>query len=49
MGRTLGAGSTALPVTDDVSGRLLRLPLFYDLSESDQDFVIERVQHHLTS
>ncbi|MDG2039987.1 MAG: dTDP-4-amino-4,6-dideoxygalactose transaminase [Ilumatobacter sp.] len=49
MGRALGTGSVALPVTDDVSGRVLRLPMFYELTEPDQDFVIERVHHHLAS
>jgi dTDP-4-amino-4,6-dideoxygalactose transaminase len=49
MGRALATGSVALPVTEDVSGRVLRLPLFFELSASDQDFVIERVHHHLAS
>lgn len=47
MGRACGTGSVELPVTDDVSGRVLRLPLFFDLTASDQDFVIERIHHHL--
>ena len=49
MGRALGAGSVTLPVTEDVSGRLLRLPMFFELTEADQDFVVERVYHHLAS
>lgn len=35
--------SDALPVTDSVAGRLLRLPLFPDLSEAEMQFVAERV------
>ncbi len=31
------------PVSDDMSGRLIRLPLFYDLKPSDQDRVCESV------
>ncbi|MEP7204205.1 MAG: dTDP-4-amino-4,6-dideoxygalactose transaminase [Ilumatobacteraceae bacterium] len=27
------------PVSDDISGRLIRLPLYFDLSESDQEYV----------
>ena len=37
-GRTQGD----LPVTADVSDRLVRLPLFYGLSENNQDIVIEK-------
>ena len=29
------------PVTEDISDRLLRLPFYNDLSETDQDFVVE--------
>ena len=47
MGISLGSSSTTLPITEDVSRRILRLPLFLDLSESDQDFVLERIHHHL--
>ncbi len=28
-------GGSAMPVTDDVSARLLRLPLFVELTEDD--------------
>ena len=36
---------TPCPVTDDISGRLLRLPFFNDLSQSDSDRVIEAFLH----
>ncbi len=38
-GRRFAAGPSHCPVTEDVSGRLLRLPFYNDLTESDQDEV----------
>jgi len=35
MGRSLGCGDNNLPVTDDLSRRLLRLPFYYELSDAD--------------
>ncbi len=35
------AGSEELPVTDDASARLIRLPMFYDLSEQDQRKIVD--------
>lgn len=32
------------PVSDDISGRLIRLPLYFNLSESDQEYVCNAVQ-----
>jgi dTDP-4-amino-4,6-dideoxygalactose transaminase len=43
MGMRLGGRSGDCPVTEDLSDRLLRLPFFTDLSESDQVRVIESV------
>ena len=40
MGRKFGGQPGDCPVTEDVSDRLLRLPFFNDLSESDQARVI---------
>ena len=40
-GRPLGGRAGDCPVTEAVSDRLLRLPLFFDLSEADQSRVIE--------
>lgn len=40
-GRRVSAGDSACPVTDDISGRLLRLPFFTDLSDADEQQVIE--------
>ncbi|MBN1435290.1 dTDP-4-amino-4,6-dideoxygalactose transaminase, partial [Candidatus Fermentibacterales bacterium] len=44
MGRSFGGREGQCPVTESVSPRLLRLPFYNDLSESDQDFVIETVR-----
>jgi dTDP-4-amino-4,6-dideoxygalactose transaminase len=43
MGRKFGYTEHDLPVTNDVSGRLLRLPLFYDISEEEQARVVDGV------
>ncbi|MDP9121310.1 MAG: dTDP-4-amino-4,6-dideoxygalactose transaminase [Acidobacteriota bacterium] len=40
LGKRIGRGGEDCPVTVDVSDRLLRLPLFYDLSDTDQSRVI---------
>lgn len=43
MSVSLGASDADCPVTDDVSDRLVRLPFFNQLSESDQDRVIDAI------
>ena len=43
MGRRLGGRPGDCPVTESVSERLVRLPLFSDLSDREQDVVIEAV------
>ena len=48
MGRTVGKTPRPLPVTEMVSGRLLRLPLFPALTIADQHRVIEAVQVFFT-
>lgn len=40
-GRSVSAKSTECPVTDDVSGRLLRLPFYNNLSAADAERVVE--------
>jgi dTDP-4-amino-4,6-dideoxygalactose transaminase len=44
MGRHYGGKPGDCPVTEDVSGRLVRLPFFTDLSPDEQDRVIEAVR-----
>jgi dTDP-4-amino-4,6-dideoxygalactose transaminase len=43
MGRKLGLNDQHLPVTESVAPRLLRLPLYYDISREEQAFVVDRV------
>ncbi|MBX3314986.1 MAG: dTDP-4-amino-4,6-dideoxygalactose transaminase [Actinobacteria bacterium] len=40
-GRRVAARSVECPVTDDVSGRLLRLPFFNDLTDDDLDRAVD--------
>jgi len=47
MGRRFGYKPGDLPVTEDLSGRLLRLPLFPDLTPEDQEFVIAELKKRL--
>lgn len=43
VGRSFGGEPGQCPVTEDVSDRLLRLPFYNDLSEADQDRVIQGI------
>jgi dTDP-4-amino-4,6-dideoxygalactose transaminase len=46
FGRKLGGGQS-LPVTEDASARLLRLPLYVELAPAQQDEVIDQVTRYL--
>jgi len=43
MGRKFGGKDGDCPVTEDISDRLVRLPLFYNLTASDQEFILETI------
>jgi dTDP-4-amino-4,6-dideoxygalactose transaminase len=43
VGQSFGYREGDLPITEDVSGRLLRLPLYYDMTEAEQARVVEQV------
>jgi dTDP-4-amino-4,6-dideoxygalactose transaminase len=43
MGKRLGGFIGQCPITEDLSNRLIRLPLYFSLSESEQGEVIEAV------
>jgi dTDP-4-amino-4,6-dideoxygalactose transaminase len=43
MGLTFGGKPGDCPVTEDISDRLVRLPLYYDLSDSELTYVIETI------
>lgn len=47
MGRKYGGREGQLPVTENLSGRLLRLPLYYDLTEAEQARVVAAVTEFL--
>ena len=42
-GMRFGRSGSSMRWTDDLSARLLRLPLYYDMSQDDQESVISRV------
>ncbi len=44
MGRSLGGKPGACPVTEEVAGRLVRLPLYNEMTEAEQNTVIEAVK-----
>ena len=48
VGRRLGYAAGALPVTEDLSARLLRLPFYYELSPAEQDEVVARIKEFFT-
>jgi dTDP-4-amino-4,6-dideoxygalactose transaminase len=43
MGRRFGGKNGDCPVTEDVSDRLLRLPFYNELTENDQQFIIDTI------
>jgi dTDP-4-amino-4,6-dideoxygalactose transaminase len=44
MGRRFGGREGDCPVTENISGRLLRLPFFNNLTDAEQDEVIAAVK-----
>ncbi|MCA8943320.1 MAG: dTDP-4-amino-4,6-dideoxygalactose transaminase [Planctomycetes bacterium] len=46
MGNKLGYAAGDLPVTEDCSKRLLRLPLFYDITPADQQRVVDGIESY---
>ena len=49
MGRKFGYRAGELPVTENVSGRLLRLPFFFEISREEQDEVVDAVAAFVTA
>ena len=43
MGRTFGYREGDLPLTEQLSGRLLRLPFYYEMTEEEQVYVVKRI------
>jgi dTDP-4-amino-4,6-dideoxygalactose transaminase len=48
MGKGFGYEEGDLPVTEDISGRLLRLPFYYDLTQEEQLQIVDQVSAFLT-
>lgn len=46
MGQKYGSGPGDCPVSEDISGRLVRLPFYTKLSESEIDFIINMILHY---
>ncbi len=43
MGRRFGGKQGDCPVTENASDRLLRLPFYNDLKETDQEYIVEKI------
>ena len=43
MGLAMGYRSGTLPVTETISERLLRLPMYYEMQESEVELVVEEI------
>jgi dTDP-4-amino-4,6-dideoxygalactose transaminase len=47
MGESFGYRQGMLPVTEEMSSRLLRLPFYYDIGHEEQRFVVQRLTEFL--
>jgi dTDP-4-amino-4,6-dideoxygalactose transaminase len=47
MGQRYGYREGDLPVTEDIGGRLLRLPLYYEITREDQQRVVDEIREFL--
>ncbi len=47
MGKNFGAMAGELPVTEEVSGRLLRLPFFFEMTQDEQITVVKNLHEGL--
>ncbi len=43
MGESFGGQAGDCPVTEDISDRLIRLPFFYNLSDGEQQYIIDMI------
>jgi dTDP-4-amino-4,6-dideoxygalactose transaminase len=46
MGKKLGYKKNHLPITENLSKRILRLPLYHSLSKKEMDYVIGKINHY---
>ncbi len=47
MGKKYGYGEGELPVTEDLSRRLLRLPLYHEITIDEQARVVDQIRKFL--
>ncbi|HEV8620728.1 MAG TPA: dTDP-4-amino-4,6-dideoxygalactose transaminase [Nitrospiraceae bacterium] len=47
MGQKLGYKEGDLPFTEELSGRLVRLPLYYEITEEEQNRVVQKLTYFL--
>ena len=47
MGKSLGYQEGDLPVTEDVSSRLVRLPFYYKIRDDEQKILMEKIIHFM--
>lgn len=47
MGKKFGYADGDLPITEELSGRLLRLPFYYEMTEEEQVYVVKRITEGL--
>jgi dTDP-4-amino-4,6-dideoxygalactose transaminase len=44
VGRSMGYTGGQLPITEDMSGRLLRLPFYHDMTKDNQAEVVDTIK-----
>jgi len=49
MGKLMGYNDGDLPVTEDISPRLLRLPCYFELTKDDQERIVDEVYRFLNA
>ena len=49
VGRKYGYASGDLPVTEELSERLVRLPFFYEITAEQQATVVEQIDRYLNA
>ena len=47
VGQSLGYREGDLPITESVSGRLLRLPFYYEITRGEQEQVVDEIRGFL--
>ena len=47
LGRSMGYTEGQLPITEDMSSRLLRLPFYYDMTEDNQAEIVDTIKSFL--